>query len=311
MLEHSEAQLDIARALVGRAILPEPVADIQFLGKGYSADRKYVLRSKNEDSYLLRVSDITEERVRRENFETLSRLWPLGLACPQPICFDTSPEHAVCFMILTYLPGDCAGDALPKITTTQQYAVGEQAGKELLNIHDALAPAGRVDDYAVRKEKYARHQRWVQESEFSFRGQDSAEKYVAAHIDLLKDRPTAFRHGDYHPGNLLVQDGALVGVVDFNRCDWGDPIDDFYKIAFFGAPLSPEYACGQIHGYFGGDAPADFWPLYNLYVAMTLPAHIFWTHQHYPQDLRASLEQIELITSTHDFEGGMPPAWWR
>jgi len=133
---------------------------------------------------------------------------------------------------------------------------------------------------------------------------------VAAHLDLLKDRPTTFRHGDYHPGNLIVQGEVLVGIVDFNRCDWGDPIDDFYKIAFFGAPLSEEYARGQIVGYFGGDPPDGFWQLYNLYVAMVLPADIFWTQQHYPQDLGASLELIELITSTHDFEGGGPPAWW-
>jgi len=308
--ERSATELGLAEELIGKANLPEPVVDIRFLDKGYSADRKYVLRADSGTGYLLRVSDIAEERARRADFELVSRLSETGVACPRPICFDTSPEQGVCFMVLAYLPGDCARDVLPKMTPAQQYAVGHQAGEELAKIHCALAPADRVDDYAVRGDKYVRHQRLVQESGLSFRGQDRAEKYVAAHLDLLKDRPTTFRHGDYHPGNLIVQGEVLVGAVDFNRCDWGDPIDDFFKIAFFGAPLSPDYALGQVVGYFGGDPPDGFWPLYNLYVAMVLPADIVWTQQHYPQHLSASLHLIEVITSTHDFEDGGAPAWW-
>ena len=310
-LEQAEGDLALAKALIRNAPLPEPVADIEFLDKGYSADRKYRLRSHRGTDYLLRISDIAEEQVRRTNFGVVSRLWETGVASPQPICFDTSPEQGVCFMILAYLPGDCAREALPKLTPAQQYAIGQQAGEELAKIHRALAPTERVDDYAIRGDKYARHQRFVQESRFSFQGQDRAGKYVAAHLDLLKDRPTTFRHGDYHPGNLIVQGEVLVGVVDFNRCDWGDPIEDFYKIAFFGAPLSQEYARGQIVGYFGGDPPDGFWPQYNLYVAVVLPADIVWTQQHYPQHLSASLELIEIITSTHDFEDGGAPTWWR
>jgi GrpB-like predicted nucleotidyltransferase (UPF0157 family)/aminoglycoside phosphotransferase (APT) family kinase protein len=309
-LRRNETELGLVEALVRKANLPEPVADIEFLDKGYSTDRKYVLRAHSGTGYLLRVSDIAEERIRRANFELVSRLWETGVACPQPICFETSPEQGVCFMVLAYLPGDCARDALPKVTPAQQYAVGHQAGEELAKIHRALAPVDRVDDYVIRGDKYVRHQRFIQESGFSFRGQDRAERYVAAHLDLLKGRPTTLRHGDYHPGNLVVQGEVLVGVVDFNRCDWGDPIDDFYKIAFFGAPLSPEYARGQVTGYFGGELPDGFWQLYNLYVAMVLPADIVWTQQHYPQHLGASLELIEIITSTHDFEDGGAPAWW-
>jgi aminoglycoside phosphotransferase (APT) family kinase protein len=302
--------LAVAKALIRNASLTDAVVDIEFMDKGYSADHKYLLRSRSGSDYLLRISDIAEEQVRRANFEALSQLSARGIACPQPICFDTHPDLGVCFMVLTYIPGECARDALPRMTLAQQHAVGHESGAMLSRIHRALAPSGRVDDYAIRGDKYARHQRFVQESGFSFRGQDRAERYVAAHLGLLRDRPTTFRHGDYHPGNLVVQGEALVGVVDFNRCDWGDPVDDFYRIAFFGAPLSPEYARGQVTGYFGGEPPDDFWQLYNLYVAMVLPAHIVWTQQHYPQDLRASLELIEIITSTHDFEDGEAPAWW-
>ena len=307
---HSEINLAVAEALIRNANLPAPIAEIEFMDKGYSADRKYLLRSHGGTDYLLRISDIAEEQVRRANFDLVSRLWAKGIACPQAVCFDTHRDLGVCFMVLTYLSGDSGEEALPKMAPAQQHAVGHQAGEELAKMHRALAPADRVDDYAIRGDKYVRHQKLVQEAGFSFRGQDRAERYVAAHLDLLRGRPTTFRHGDYHPGNLVVQGEALVGAVDFNRCDWGDPIDDFYKMAFFGAPLSPEYARGQVTGYFGGEPPDGFWQLYNLYVAMVLPADIAWTRQHYPQHLSASLELIEIITSTHDFEDGGAPVWW-
>ncbi len=104
----------------------------------------------------------------------------------------------------------------------------------------------------------AESSRRVLELGIAFHGQEEAERYVSDHLDLLCDRPTVLRHGDYHPSNLIVQDEDVTGVVDFNRCDWGDPWEEFYKIAFFGAPVSENYACGQLFGYFGGSPPERF-----------------------------------------------------
>lgn len=307
---HQLAEPSMIAALIQQADLPEAVTSFEFLDRGYSTDRKYVLQTERGSGYLLRVSDLALERARSAEFALVAQLWKAGLACPQPICFGSAPASGLCFMVLEYLCGECAEEALPSMTPAQQYAVGLQAGELLSKLHRALAPAERVDDYAARTAKYARHQKFLQESGLTFRGQDRAERYVTAQVELLRDRPTTFRHGDYHPGNLILQGEALAGVVDFNRCDWGDPVDDFYKLAFFGAPVSQKYACGQIRGYFAGDPPDGFWSLYNLYVTLVLPSDIFWTQQHYPQDLRASLDRIEAITRTHDFAGGGPPKWW-
>ncbi len=123
-------------------------------------------------------------------------------------------------------------------------------------------------------------------------------------------RPTVLRHRDYHPGNLIVHDGTLAGVVDFNRCGWGDPWEEFYKLAFFGAPLSQEYARGQIIGYFGGPPPGEFWPIYNLYLAMALFGDIAWTERNWPQYLQSSFDLIDRIAPAHDLENGGPPEWW-
>jgi aminoglycoside phosphotransferase (APT) family kinase protein len=40
------------------------------------------------------------------------------------------------------------------------------------------------------------------------------------------DRPPVWIHGDLQPGNLIVRDGRLVGVIDFGAFGVGDPAPD-------------------------------------------------------------------------------------
>jgi aminoglycoside phosphotransferase (APT) family kinase protein len=53
----------------------------------------------------------------------------------------------------------------------------------------------------------------------------------AAFADALAVPPWSpapvWLHGDVHPGNLLVRDGALAGVIDFGDICAGDPASDF------------------------------------------------------------------------------------
>jgi aminoglycoside phosphotransferase (APT) family kinase protein len=301
----------LAEQLVQQLSLPETVVGIEFLDKGYSPDRKYVLKTDTGNAYLLRLSDIVEVEIRRVNYEMVVGLWQAKVRCSRPICFGTYPDASICYMVLSYLEGACAEKALPRLVLAQQYEFGKAAGEELARIHHALSPAQQVDNYTRRREKYAHYLDKFKELGFTFVGQEEAEQYTAAHIELLRNQPTTFRHGDYHPGNLIEKDGALVGVIDFNRCDWGDPIDEFYKLAFWGAPLSREYACGQIRGYFDGNPPAEFWPLYNLHVAMALPTDMVWRHWHQPEQFQAARELVELIAGAHDFENGCAPTWWQ
>jgi aminoglycoside phosphotransferase (APT) family kinase protein len=297
--------------LLDRIILPITISDVEFVDKGFSTDRKYKLYSNTQTSFLLRVNDLSTMERQCESFNCLSQLWNLEIPCPEPVCFGVCRELGVSYLVQSYLAGESADEVIPKLSSAQQYKVGLEAGEVLCRIHKALKPSCPVDDYALRSQKYLKHLEIVAELGITYYGQQIADQYVNQYLHLLKDRPTTFRHGDYHPGNLVIDQDQLAGVIDFNRCDWGDPIDDFYKISWFGAPLSPEYACGQIRGYFNGAPPEDFWVLYNLYVALNLPTDIVWTYRNYPRDLDRSIELINQISQTHDFNEGKPPAWWK
>ena len=108
----------------------------------------------------------------------------------------------------------------------------------------------------------------------TFRGQVEILRYVESNIDLLRESPVRFRHDDYHPDNLIIRDGRLAGIIDFNRCDWGDPLEDFYKVAWFTSMVSTPFARGQVEGYSVDPTPERFWERYNLLVAVNIPGSL-------------------------------------
>ena len=64
-----------------------------------------------------------------------------------------------------------------------------------------------------------------------------------------RDAPT-WVHGDLHPGNVLVDDGELVGVLDFNDLNAGDPATD---VAACWLLFEPGDAAHALDAYGGAD----------------------------------------------------------
>ena len=302
--------INLAKALIRDLPIFNDISGIEFLDKGYSADRKYLLFSNGEPRYLLRVSDISEESTRRSDFDLVSQLWTKGIACPQQISFGVDTEQQACFIVQNYVSGDDAESAITALTTDQQYALGIQAGKELRKIHHALSPSNEVDWFEFRSGKYRGYQQRAEEMGISYEGQEEIEQFIQDNVSLLQGRPTRFCHGDFHPGNLVIRGSMLAGIIDFNRCYWGDPYFEFYKLAQFGAPLSAAFARGQVDGYFPEGVPGDFWPLYNVYVAMVLLVDIVWTQQKYPQEIERSHKLNRIIKDSHDFIHATAPKWY-
>ncbi|MBP2145850.1 aminoglycoside phosphotransferase (APT) family kinase protein [Methanofollis sp. W23] len=135
-------------------------------------------------------------------------------------------------------------------------------------------------------------------------------------MDLMKNVEPSFQHDDYHPANIIVDEGTFGGVIDFNRCDWGDPIHDFYKTALFSRNVSVPFSVGQIDGYNGGNVPDEFWKKYSLYAAMSIVPDIVWSYRYSihtgtSEQIERSQRTIRTILSDHEgFELDVP-LWYR
>ncbi|CAN5443300.1 hypothetical protein BH10PSE5_BH10PSE5_34910 [soil metagenome] len=85
--------------------------------------------------------------------------------------------------------------------------------------------------------------------------------------------PRRLAHGDYHPGNVLVDDtGAVTGVIDFSvQAVMGDPLLDLTSAAFFFDDKADRaHAAGQAHGVAGFDeATALYWLYYSFFYLST------------------------------------------
>ena len=259
---------------------------------------------------MLRLADIALRERRKADFEMLSRHHERDVLCPQPFAFGVVDSAKVCYSLLSYLPGENAEEALPRLPETQQFAIGFVAGQELLKLHKVRHPDKDFDWPRRRTTKYLRHIEGARELDLAFAGQEEVEDYVDANLDLLGKAPVRFQHDDYHAANLIVHKGRFAGVVDFNRFDWGDPVEDFYKLPWFSRPVSTPFARGQVQGYLSRGVPTEFWRRYDLYVAMSLHGSLVWAHRYYPKQLGMFRRRIKEILDTHDFRSSGPPTWY-
>ena len=296
-----------AEAIIAESDQLRSVDVIEFLDKGFSDERKYVLWEGGEPTYLLRISGIEKLLRRRHDFELLRTHHNRGIRCSPPLEFGIDERSRLCYSLLGYIPGESGSDAIPKLPDSVQYEIGMDAGHELWALHQLKHPTGDLDWFEARVTKYDSKVVQAREHGLTFRGQARVEHYIETNISLLRESEVRFQHDDYHPDNLIIRKGKLQGVIDFNRCDWGDPVEDFYKVPWFTTTISIPFARGQVEGYLGVASPDRFWERYNLVVALNLHGSLVFAHQ---ERMDWWLERLDKIVSKHDFEKGGPPQWF-
>jgi aminoglycoside phosphotransferase (APT) family kinase protein len=302
---------ETAERIVGSTDLLKAVTRIEFLERaGYSDQQKFVLWEADRPTYLLRLSGAEVALQREKNFRLLHMLAEAGIRCPVPYLFGVTEDGSTCYAVMSFIAGRSAEDELPAMTGQQQYEVGIDAGRELRKLH-AFSHPDQGAGYAMRRtRKYERYRQAMHDLGLSYAQQDRVQDYVETRLSLLGKYPVGLQHDDYHAGNLIVQDGRFAGVIDCNGFDWGDPLEDFYKVPWFSASVSLPFARGQIDGYQEAGAVEDFWRRYNLFVAMSFDSSLVWIHTYYPAELESWRQRIEELLRTHDFKEDGPPLWY-
>ncbi|MEF3307848.1 aminoglycoside phosphotransferase family protein [Paenibacillus sp. GYB004] len=288
-------------------------AKLERINKGYSSDAKYIVYDPQERPLcLLRTYSIEQDANKRLEFRALERMEEQGVRCSRPIEIGTLPDQRLGYMIVSYIHGEEASEQLPLLSVEDQYAIGVEAGLELRKIHRIQGPAD-MKPWQERAE--AKHRRYRQEYAkcgVRIEHKSAVFSFIDRHLPLMRDRPNRFQHDDFHTGNLIIADGKLSGVIDFNRYDWGDPVHEFLKVGFFSADVSRPFAVGQIHGYYDHSEPDEsFWRLYSLYVAMTIVSSVVWILKVKPEELDSMLGKIYKVIDDHDRFELTVPRWYR
>lgn len=242
------------------------VGNVEILEKGTSDAKKYKVNTSNGSKYLICVYDfIYIERVKKVA-GLLKRLKTEGIPTQKLVDLVAFESLRKVYLVLEWCDGADAFAVIPSLTEAEQYNLGVQSGKILKKIHSLHIP-GQDDHWANKITSQTRERiQEYKESGFRFDGDEAVIKYLEENIILVKDRPQSLRHGDYHFGNIIVSREMSLTIIDWNACGYGDPWEEFQQMAWFAA-VSPLFAIGQLHGYFKGDPPIEFFPILAFYMA--------------------------------------------
>lgn len=279
---------------------------IEPITKGWSNDMKYFVKGHDGVKHLLRISPVSQYDAKKELFELVKRVAELDIPISMPVEFGTCKEGV--YTLHSWIDGEDAETALVTLPEAEQYALGVHAGEILRKIHTLPAPATQEDWYIRFNRKTDMKIQKYRECGLSFSEDHVIIDYLEQHKELLQHRPQSFQHGDYHIGNMMIEDGAL-RIIDFDRYDFGDPWEEFNRIAWCAA-ASPHFATGRIHGYFQGEPPIEFFKLLAFYISSNTLSSIYWAMPFGQDQIDTMMKQAQHVLSWFDNMRCPVPTWY-
>lgn len=275
------------------------------INKGYSGDRKYCA-VKDGIAYLLRISPRKKYKNRKKIHKIMLRLAEKDISMCKPIKVGLCKDGT--YILQSWVDGVDAEEHIHDYGKQQQYDFGFRSGKILQQIHTIPAPKNQQDWESRFNAKMDRKIKMHSECPIQFDGAQYIIDYLNSNRELLKNRPQCFQHGDYHIGNMMIQNGEIV-IIDFDRYDFGDPWEEFNRIVW-AAQVSPEFASGMIDGYFDNNIPELFWKLLKLYIGSNTLSSVPWAIEYSAEQTEIMLNQAKDVLEWYDNYKLTVPNWY-
>lgn len=296
-----EIYSDIPSSATWRVVRP--------LTKGWSSDKKFYIETIDNEKLLLRISDRASYEHKQNEFAALLRLSNSGVLVPRALECGLCNHGQNAYILLTWIDGDDAEEVLPTLTAEEQYQLGYEAGQKLKIIHSLPAPQTLASWEERFKRKVERKIDNYRTCEIQFAGSAEVIDYLYANMALLEGRPQSFQHGDFHVGNMIINEQRQLGIIDFNRSDYGDPWEEFNRITFC-VEISSTFASGRINGYFNDAVPDLFFKLLAFYVASNILGAIPWAVPFGENEVATSLRQAQRVLQWYDGFSTHIPSWY-
>ncbi|GAB3064245.1 aminoglycoside phosphotransferase family protein [Salinicoccus sesuvii] len=279
----------------------------ELLEKGWSSDTKYILKDNHHKKYLVRLRTSDQMDKVKMEYQLMKQCHEVGIATQKPIEYGVYGEQS--YLLLTCIEGIEASEMLPKLTNEQQYALGVQAGQYLRRIH-ALPSNQKTAPWDEKfNRKIDNKIRMYEQCDYKYDKGHLFLNYIENHRHLLDNRAQVPHHGDFHCGNMVINEELKLHIIDFNRCDIGEPWEEFNRIVWC-AGQSSQFASGRIDGYFDGDVPHDFWQLLLLYISTNTLSSLPWGVQFGEDQIQLFKDQAAEILDWYDDLNTVIPNWY-
>jgi len=283
------------------------ILNIAPIEKGFSFEKKFKL-TIGQGNYVVRLAPFKSLVSKTLEFELMSKLCENGVQCNNPIVmFKNEEQESVC-SVFSYLPGFDAEDCIAKIPTEIQYKIGVDAGRDLKRINGL---SRETNDW--KKRKWKKHEYCVRrylDQSYRFKNDKKVMQFIETHYDKSESDRDYQQHDDFHLGNIIINERRYGGVIDFNNCDWGDPLHEFVKLEWITWPVSNTFAHGQIEGYFGKRHIDEVdCNQISVYIAMSILSTIVWTIEFHPHTWENIEPRIQSILDHFDYFESIRPKW--
>ena len=278
------------------------------INTGWSKDIKKILISEDETKYILKESNIDLYNKKTSQYFYIKEISNLGINMTKVIDKGVL-DNGNFFLLLTYIEGLSAIDYVATLNDIDAYNLGVEAGINLKKIHDVPVVHPTLswkEQYAFkfnRKiELYKNSQLKVEKGEFLL-------QYYINHVHLIDNRPLVYTHGDYHLGNMVIDNGKL-GIIDLDKIAIADPYDDL-KTYGWSALVSEYFASGLINGYFNNNIPKDFFEILKFYTTEALLGHLAWAYTFGEEEIKTAYIVYNKTMEWYDDYKLTVPTWFK
>jgi len=248
---HGCAIVEVTR-LSGGAIQENLALAVVFEGGRMSGRRDLVLRTDAP-------TGVAASWDRVHEFDILRRVHRAGVRVPEPVALEESGRIlGRPFYVMARVFGETLGPRVvrdPAVRTRGRELAAEIAG-ELARIHAIRPPDPELaflplPGCAPAHARIRLYRRWLDDLD----AVEPVLEHALRRLELLAPRlgteEVTLVHSDFRIGNLMIREGRLEAVLDWEFAAWSDPVED---VAWFCARY---WRFGQDELEAGGIAPRD------------------------------------------------------
>ena len=251
-----------AAAILELALMLD-IAHVKAVG---ASERKFYIETKQGIKRMLRITPMKDYKWVKNDDRGYEYMATVGINVPRQVSEGFFGDGAFVYQIWTWIDGEDLFEALPKMNHAEQYAVGIKCGEAARKIHTLSPLHDDPEPWEIRcrhqvKEKIQSYENNLKKSQST----DLLVRYLQDNMGLLANRPTTFLKGDWNTGNLMITPDGRIWLID-SAVYGGDPWVEFWEISSEADEMR-QYYTGLIKGYFEGEPPEEYFPLFAFYMA--------------------------------------------